>query len=78
MIVEQSKHVILIMLSFKNVVFYLSLITKLVLLRKFGNIVYDIARKYEGLLNVVDLRKCEKLHLKVKKSGIRHKLFIEL
>ena len=58
------------MLTFKNVVFYILIISKFVLLRKFGNIVYDIARKYDSYVTVADLRKNEKLHLKVKKADL--------
>ena len=58
------------MIYFKNVVLYLLVIIKFVLLRSFGHIIHDIARKYVGLIKVVDLRKSEKLQLKIKKAEL--------
>ena len=53
----------------KQVVFNIRLIISLVLLRDFGNIIYDIAQKYYSL-DVSELRKCEQLHHKAKKAEL--------
>ena len=46
--------------KFKNIVVFIKIIINLVLLRSFGNIIHDIAYKYDEL-SVSDLRKLEKL-----------------
>ena len=50
-----------------NIVFYLNALVKFVLLRPFGNIIHDLACKYNGLCKVGDFRKLERLTYKAKK-----------
>ena len=54
----------------KYVVIYLKLLTNLVILRSFGNLIYNITFKYNGVLNVKELRKWEKIQIKVKKAEL--------
>lgn len=56
-------------LKLRNVVLNLRIILSFVLMRNVGSIIYDVAQKYD-LLEVSDIRKCEKLHLKVKKAEL--------
>lgn len=51
----------------KSVVLFLKCLTIFVLNRNFGNLVHDVAHKYNEQLDVADLRKLEKLHKKVEK-----------
>ena len=51
----------------KYVFIYLKLLTNLVILRSFGNLIYDITFKYDSIVNVKQLQKWEKLQKKVKK-----------
>ena len=53
--------------KFKGVVLFLKILVTLVLSRGQGCIIHDIARKYKDI-NVSDLRKLEKLHIKRNKS----------
>ena len=53
----------------KSVVLSLKILISLVLSRKFGNIIHDIAQNYINI-NVSDLRKLEKLHIKRKKAQL--------
>ena len=54
--------------KFKSVVLLLKILLTLVLLvRGYGCIIHDIARKYKDI-NVSDLGKLEKLHIKRNKS----------
>ena len=55
--------------KFKGVVLFLKILVTLVLLRGQGCIIHDIARKYKDI-NVSDLRKLEKLHIKRNKSQL--------
>ena len=55
--------------SFKSVVLFLKILVTLVLSRGYGCIIHDIARKYKDI-NVSDLRKLEKLHIKRNKSQL--------
>ena len=48
----------------KKVMLFLKLNTALLLVRNFGNIIYDIVNKCNGLLSISTLRKLEKLSLK--------------
>ena len=41
----------------KYVVIYLKLLTNFVILRSFGNLIHDITFKYNGIVNVKQLRK---------------------
>ena len=46
-------------------------LSKLLLLsRPFGSIIYDLAAKYNGRVNISDLRKFEKLSIKTRKSEL--------
>ena len=53
----------------KRVVNKLRIVISFLLLRHFKFIANDIAVKYDGL-DIVDLRKTEKLHLKLKKAEL--------
>ena len=55
--------------SFKSVVLFLKILVTLALSRGYGYIIHDIARKYKDI-NVCDLRKLEKLHIKRNKSQL--------
>ena len=52
------------------VVNYLKLLTNFVILRSFGNLIYDITFKYNGIVDVKQLGKWEKLRIKVKKAEL--------
>ena len=59
--------------SMKSVVLTLNILATLLLHRPFGNIIYDIASKYNGVLSTADLRKSgkvEKLATKVKRAEL--------
>ena len=47
----------------KYVVIYLKLLTNFVILRSFGNLIYDITFRYNGIVDVKQLRKWEKLQI---------------
>ena len=53
----------------KSVVLFLKILISLVLSRNFGNIIHDIAQNYIDI-NVSDLRKLEKLHIKRNKAQL--------
>ena len=53
----------------KSVVLFLKIFISLVLSRNFGNIIHDIAQNYIDV-NVSDLRKLEKLHIKRNKAQL--------
>ena len=55
--------------KFKSVVLFLNILVTLVISRSYGCIIHDIARKYKDI-NVSDLRKLEKLHIKRNKSQL--------
>ena len=55
---------------FKAFVIILKLISFLVVLGKYGKIIYDILNKYCGLLPISKLRKVEKLSSKVSKGNL--------
>ena len=57
------------MSKLKNVVVSLKFILHLVLLRSFGNIIHDLAQKYEASFSKSDFRKLEKLHIKINKAN---------
>ena len=50
-----------------TLVLFLKILSMFVLTRKFGNVIHDIAQKYNGQLSVADLRKIEKLQKKARK-----------
>ena len=54
----------------KYVVMYFKLLTNFVILRSFENLIYDITFKYNCIVNVKQLRKWEKLQIKVKKDEL--------
>ena len=54
----------------KNVVSLLRVIATLLSLRPFGNIIHDIAGKYEKKVSISDLRKFEKTSIKVSKAEL--------
>ena len=54
----------------KYVVIYLKLLTNFVILRSLGNLIYDITFKYNGIVDVKQLGKWEKLRIKVKKAEL--------
>ena len=56
-------------LKLKSVVLFLKILVNLVLSRNFGNIIHDIAQNYINI-NVSDLRKLEKLHIKRNKAQL--------
>ena len=62
--------------NIKKVVLFLKLVTSLLLIRNYGNIVYDIVNKYNGLISVSTLRKLEKLCLKCDKASLDIKLLL--
>ena len=57
----------------KKFVLFLRLIANFVLLRPFGSIINDIVRNTNGELELSDLRKLEKLRIKLRKA--EHDLF---
>ena len=56
--------------NIKKVVLFLKLVTSLILVRNYGNIICDLVNKYNGLLSVSTLRKLEKLSLKCDKASL--------
>ena len=54
----------------KSVVLFLKFLSNLLLLRNFGNIIYDLSAKYEDALSTTHLRKLEKLSKKVRKAEL--------
>ena len=54
----------------KVVVSLLRIIATLLSLRPFGNIIYDIAEKYNRKVSISDLRKFEKTSIKVSKAEL--------
>ena len=62
--------------SIKKVVLFLKLVTSLLLVRNYGNIIYDIVNKYNGLISVSTLPKIEKLSLKCDKASLDIKFLL--
>ena len=54
----------------KAIVVFLKCISNILLLRNFGNIIYDLSAKYEGVLSISHLRKLEKVSKKVRKAEL--------
>ena len=54
----------------KNYVVFIKIIIHFILCRSFGKILHDIAQKYDTDFTVSDLRKFEKLHLKINKATL--------
>ena len=57
-------------MSLKKCVLFIKLIIHLVLVRKFGNILHDLAQKYGDSFTKSDFRKLEKLNIKVNKARL--------
>ena len=57
-------------IKLKNFVVYVKFIIGLVLLRTYGNIIYDFARNYEGKVSLPDFRAFEKLATKKRKAEL--------
>ena len=53
----------------ESVILFLKILISVVLSRNFGNIIHDIAQNYIDI-NVSDLRKLEKLHIKRNKAQL--------
>ena len=72
MLVVQVKHVTEQKMTFciKSIVISLVFISKVLLLRSFGKLIYDYAQKYEEHLGVNDFRKYERLRIKIKKAEL--------
>ena len=60
----------------KSVVLFLKILISLVLSRIFGNIIHDIAQNYIDI-NVSDLPKLEKLHIKRDKAQLEINFLID-
>ena len=56
-------------LNLKSVVLFLKISLSLLLSRPFGNIIHDVAQKYEQI-DIADLRKLEKLSIKSRKAEL--------
>ena len=54
--------------KFKSFVLFIKIVTKLLLLRPFGNLIFDLAAKYDNVA-IADLRKLEKLSIKEDKAA---------
>ena len=57
-------------MSLKRCLVSLKFLLILLLSRSYGNVIYDLTRKYDGLLSLQDLRKFEKLTIKKRKSDL--------
>ena len=57
-------------LKLKHVVTFLKITICFLLSRPFGPIIHDIAARYEGRLNISDLRKLEKVSIKARKAEL--------
>ena len=55
--------------TFKSLVLFIKIVTKLLLLRPFGNLIFDLAAKYDNVA-IADLRKLEKLSIKEDKAAL--------
>ena len=62
--------------NIKKVVLFLKLITSLIIVRNYGNIMYDLVNKCNGLLSVSTLRNLEKLSLKCDKVSLDIKFLL--
>ena len=62
--------------NIKKVVLFLKLVTSVILVRKYGNITYDLVKKYNGLSSVSTLRRLEKLSLKSAKASLDIKFLL--
>ena len=51
-----------------NIVVFLRLLSDLIVLRNFGNIIYDFSRKYDGTVELFEFRKLEKLSIQIRKA----------
>ena len=53
----------------KSFILFIKVITDLILLRPFGNVLFDIAQRYDGI-GLSKLRKVEKLQIKIRKAEL--------
>ena len=58
------------MIKLKTVVLFLKILTYFITHRTFGNVIHDIVQKYNNIITTTQLRKFEKLSIKVKKAEI--------
>ena len=58
------------MVKIKAVVLFLKIISWFIVQRNFGNVIYDYVRKYDDTLKIEQLRKYEKLKVKIKKAEL--------
>ena len=58
------------MSKLKTTLLFIKILIEFVLTRKFGNIIYDIAQKYQGDVSVAELRKFERSNVKLKKAEL--------
>ena len=57
-------------MNFKNIVWIIKAISYFVLLRSFGNILHDLAAKYDQKLSIAELRYLEKTSTKARKARL--------
>ena len=57
-------------MSLKIVVRFLQYLSILLVLRPYGNIIHDLASKYQGWISLQDLRQLEKLSVKKRKAEL--------
>ena len=57
-------------MNFKKVVFFIKIISTVVILRDFGNLIHDVANNSNGLVSVQTLRKLEKLRKRCDKANL--------
>ena len=57
-------------MKLRVVIIFLRCIVNICLLRPFGNIIYDISNVHNGRISIQELRKLEKLYIKVKKAEL--------
>jgi len=56
--------------TIKSIVVFIRIISNLILLRNFGKIIFDISSKYNGRLELSQLRKLEKISIKTRKAEL--------
>ena len=61
---------------FHKVAFILKLIISLVVLRRYGKIIFDVSNKHGGVLPVSKLKKLQKLSMKVNKANLDINFFL--
>ena len=58
------------MSALKKIVFYIQFVISIVLLRKYGNIIFDFAQTYKGTISSADFRHFERLSTKKRKAEL--------